>query len=87
MLKGVKNTEYQRWHSLDLINIDNSPYIFDMIPTEIDFVLFDGGEFITHFEFQKIFPLCKKFIALDDVNVDKCKNIRQFLLNIMTGPN
>ena len=75
----LKNTEYQRWHSLDLINIDNSPYIFDMIP--IDFVLFDGGEFTTHFEFQKIFPLCKKFIALNDVNVDKCKNIRQFLLN------
>jgi len=74
-----QNSEFQRWHGIDMANIEHSPYILDELPSEIDFVLFDGGEFTTHFEFVKIFSRCKKFIALDDVNVDKCITIRRFL--------
>jgi len=77
------NKEYQRWHSIDMINIEKSPYIFDFIPDELDFVLFDGGEFTTYYEFVKLFPRCTNYIALDDVNVEKCKKIREILkLNI-----
>jgi len=75
------NSEFKRWHEIDIQNIDNSPYIYDDILNEIDFLLLDGGEFTTYYEFIKLFPKCTKFIALDDVNVPKCKKIREILLN------
>jgi len=73
------NTEFARWHSIDIENMKIAPYIFDTLPETIDFVLFDGGEFTTYFEFQRLFPHCARFIALDDVNVSKCSHIRNFL--------
>lgn len=74
------STEYQRWHSVDVANIDASPNLLSVIPERIDFVLFDGGEFTTYYEFVKLLPRCDKFIALDDINVSKCRLIRQMLL-------
>lgn len=76
----VANTEFQRWHSIDVANIDASPNVLDRIPDTVDFILFDGGEFTTYYEFMKLFPRCVKFIALDDVLVSKCAKIRAFLL-------
>ena len=64
-----------------MVNIENSPYLYNSIPNELDFVLFDGGEFTTYYEFEKLFPRCTKFIALDDVNVSKCIKIRAYLNN------
>lgn len=75
----LSNPEYQRWHAIDVWNIDNAPYLFDDMPDEIDFVLFDGGEFTTYYEFIKLLPRCKKLIALDDVNVSKCAKVRGIL--------
>lgn len=77
----IRNTEFRRWHALDIQNIKLSPNVLDKIPSEIDFILFDGGEFTTYYEFKILFPRCKKFIALDDVNVSKCKLIRRLLQN------
>jgi len=74
------DSEFQRWHSIDMNNIKAAPYILDKIPREIDFVLFDGGEFTTFFEFQILFPRCTNFIAMDDVNVSKCRKMREMLL-------
>jgi len=76
------NTEFQRWHSIDIKNIEISPYIFDELPEKIDVVLFDGGEFTTYFEFEKIFSMCNRFIFLDDCNVDKCMRIRNYLKSL-----
>jgi hypothetical protein len=76
----AQNSEFKRWHAIDIVNIKQAPYIFRYIPEEIDFVLFDGGEFTTYYEFLKLFPRCKKYIALDDVNCSKCKKIREFLI-------
>ncbi len=75
----LENSEFSRWHSIDVENMNNAPYIFKFMPEEIDFVLFDGGEFTTYYEFLKLFPRCKKFIALDDVDCAKCKKIRDIL--------
>lgn len=75
----LNNSEFMRWHNIDIINIENSPYLYDIIPNELDFVLFDGGEFTTYYEFEKIFLRCTKYIALDDVNAIKCMKIREFL--------
>jgi hypothetical protein len=75
----LRNSEFQRWHSLDMENISRSPNVLSQLPEEIDFLLLDGGEFTTWYEFQILFPRCKKWIALDDVLVSKCKKIREYL--------
>jgi hypothetical protein len=75
----LRDSEFRRWHNLDIQNINLSPNVLDKIPTEIDFLLLDGGEFTTYYEFLLLFPRCTKFIALDDVNVSKCKEIRRIL--------
>jgi hypothetical protein len=75
----AQNSEFKRWHAIDVTNIEQAPYIFKYMPEEIDFVLFDGGEFTTYYEFLKLFPRCKKYIALDDVDCSKCKKIREIL--------
>ena len=74
------NAEYRRWHSIDVANIDASPNAISALPERIDFVLFDGGEFTSYYEFVKLFPRCDKFIALDDINAPKCQLIRKVLL-------
>jgi len=74
-----EDSTFQQWHSMDMENIKSSPYILDRIPSEIDFVLFDGGEFTTFFEFQILFPRCTNIIAMDDVNVSKCRKMREIL--------
>ena len=75
----LRNSEFRRWHNLDIQNINLSPNVLDKIPAEIDFLLLDGGEFTTYYEFVLLFQRCTKFIALDDVNVSKCREIRRIL--------
>jgi hypothetical protein len=70
------DAELKRWHTIDVANIQQAPYLLDLVPEAVDFVLFDGGEFTTYYEFQKLFPRCTKFIALDDTNTAKCALIR-----------
>lgn len=74
-----QDAELRRWHSIDFANMEQAPYLFHLMPDEIDFVLFDGGEFTTYFEFIKLYPRCCMYIALDDVHVSKCKKIREIL--------
>jgi hypothetical protein len=75
----LSNAEFRRWHSVDMENISRSPNVLSQLPMEIDFLLLDGGEFTTWYEFKLLFPRCKKWIALDDVLVSKCKKIREYL--------
>ena len=79
IFEELKNPEPLRCHLIDIENIKQAPSILSELPDEIDFILFDGGEYTTYFEFKILFPRCKKFIALDDVNVAKCKYVREFL--------
>lgn len=71
--------EFQRWHDIDVANLEAAPYVLDKVPAILDFVLFDGGEFTTYYEFQVLFPRCTRYIALDDVHTPKCKRIRTLL--------
>lgn len=73
------NSEFQRWHRLDIENMRECPYVFDSLPETIDFLLLDGGEFTTYFEFLKLISRCTQYIALDDVHASKCRKIREIL--------
>jgi len=73
------DTVLREWLSIDMANLAQAPYVYDQLPTEIDFILFDGGEFTTFFEFEKLFPHCNRFIALDDIHTSKCRSIYEFL--------
>ena len=48
---------------------------------DIDFIILDGGEYTTQEDFNILIKKNPKYIALDDVNVFKCKNIREYLIN------
>jgi len=56
-----------------LININNID--------NIDVIILDGGEYSTEEDFKILINKNPKYICLDDVNVYKCKNIRQMLLD------
>ena len=71
--------DYSKWHAGDMKAMDEAPFVLSQFPDEIDFCVFDGGEFTTYYEFKKLFPRIKKYIALDDVNMHKCLKIREFL--------
>jgi len=73
------NSEFRRWHSLDMANLANSPNVRSELPEQIEFLLLDGGEFTTWYEFVSLFRSCSRYIALDDVNVSKSKKIREYL--------
>jgi len=75
----VINEPFKGWHAVDINNISKSPNVLDKLPESIDFLLLDGGEFTTWYEFNILFPRCTRYIALDDVNVSKCKMIRHLL--------
>jgi len=77
----LANPEFARWHSVDMENLKMSPNVLSQIPEQIDFLLLDGGEFTTWYEFKILLPRCTRYIALDDVNASKCKKIRDYLKN------
>ena len=75
----LSEPEFKRWHTIDVANMNQAPYLLHKLPEEIDFVLFDGGEFTTYYEFKALLSRCTKFIALDDANTAKCSLIRSQL--------
>ena len=80
LFPDLAKPECVEWHTVDIANMRQAPYVLDRLPPSLDFVLFDGGEFTTYFEFQRIRERCKMFIALDDVHSAKCARIRAELL-------
>lgn len=60
---------------------ENSPILDVENITDVDVIILDGGEYTSEEDFNVLIKKNPKFICLDDVNVYKCKNIRQQLLN------
>lgn len=79
------NELFNRWHSVDLINMKKCNLFLDRndLPEIFDVVLLDGGEFTTYFEFQILKNRCK-YLLLDDTNVTKCIKIVE---EIKSEPN
>jgi hypothetical protein len=61
---------------LETSNIVNIDYI-----NNIDLLILDGGEYSSEEDFNVLIKKNPKVICLDDVNVYKCKKIREILLN------
>lgn len=74
--------EHYYIHYDDEVNsFTNAPYIGDKIPSEVDVVLLDGGEFSTEGDWDFFQNKNVKVYMLDDVNIIKCSKIRERLLN------
>ena len=61
------------WLKEDVRNVVTSTY-FDFKDFIPEVVLLDGSEYLTYFEFKKLYNSTKVFI-LDDINTEKCKKI------------
>lgn len=68
------------WAEVDLSNCLLCPNVLNELPSTIDFLLLDGGEFTTLQEFWTLLPRCTAYIALDDIFTEKCKEVRKQLL-------
>jgi len=71
----------QLWFNVDIENCGVCPNVLHMLPEKIDFLLLDGGEFTTLYEFECLFDRCDRYIALDDIFTDKCREVRKHLLD------
>jgi hypothetical protein len=80
--KELKTSEtLQTWFKADMNNCEACPNILKELPDNIDFLLLDGGEFTTLYEFECLRDRCSKYIALDDTLIDKCREVRRRLLD------
>ena len=71
----------QEWFKADIENCAVAPNLLSSLPSQIDFLLLDGGEYTTLREFELLVPRCTNYIALDDVLIDKCRRVRDSLLS------
>jgi hypothetical protein len=69
----------QRYLLADLDNCEKAPNVLNQLPNPIDFLLLDGGEYTTLYEFQTLFSRCTQYIVLDDTSTPKCIFIRDLL--------
>jgi hypothetical protein len=68
------------WHTVDIENMNECPYLFDLdCSKDFDVILLDGGEFTTYFEYLELKDHCRVLIC-DDCNTDKCSLIRKELM-------
>jgi hypothetical protein len=75
LLKSNLSPTEELWLNADQRDITDSPNIRDIIPSDIDLLILDGGEFSTYAEYQTLKPLVSSFILLDDTNTRKCQKI------------
>lgn len=62
-----------QWLREDMTSFFKTSY-FDIESFNPEVVLLDGSEYLTYFEFKKLYSSTKVFI-LDDINTEKCKKI------------
>ena len=59
----ARNTALQQTHDADLKNMILVPNALEHLPDQIDFLLLDGGEIVEYFDFLKLLPRCRMYIA------------------------
>lgn len=73
------SSEEQQWYYQDIVAMRECPNVFDKLPSSIDFLVLDGGEFSTLSEFMKLYSR-SNYIFLDDTKCRKNKKTRELLL-------
>lgn len=71
--------EMLSWWMGEKRNMMNAPMARDRLPSHVDFVLLDGGEFTTRDDWNFVKTLTPRVVALDDVNCYKCSDIKREL--------
>lgn len=69
------------WYNKEKKTNNNSKIIDISNITDIDIIILDGGEYSTNNDYDILITKNPSVIILDDVNVNKCKKIRNRLLN------
>jgi hypothetical protein len=75
------SNEENDWFLADMINIDSAPDVLEQVPSSIDLLLLDGGEFSSWAEFVTLRNRCQKWLFLDDTLVRKNSAARNWLMN------
>jgi hypothetical protein len=63
------------WLRGDLIDIEKAPNVLDQLPSEINLLLLDGGEFTTYAEYKNLKNRINGYVILDDTESRKCRRI------------
>jgi hypothetical protein len=77
---SVIKSHYDLWYEQDVKDYNACPNVVNKLPTKIDMVLIDGGEFCGYADWLALQKLNPKIVALDDVNVLKTNRIYNELL-------
>jgi hypothetical protein len=70
----------KKWLIDDLKNYEKVPNVLEKLPSKIDLLILDGGEFSTYKEFISLKDR-SDIIILDDVNCIKCFHILEYIKN------
>ena len=76
----TSNPEFAHWLQVDIDNMSDKPLFLDRseLPEVFDFVLLDGGEFTTYYDFMLLKDRFKT-IMIDDTNTQKGPLIKKYL--------
>jgi len=69
----------KQWFNSDLQKLKEAKNVLCEIPSQIDLLILDGGEYTTYAEWLKLRDRTRIFV-LDDTNLFKCKRIREEML-------
>lgn len=75
-----KDLHAKLWYKKDIENLNKAQNILNMLPSKIDLLILDGGEYTTYPEWNYLKNRTKYFV-LDDTAILKCSKIRQEILN------
>jgi len=78
--KDTLSEEQKKWLQQDLEWMKKAPNVLSTVPTHIDLLILDGGEFSTYKEWQ-ILKDRVHYIVLDDTNCLKTQKIRQEIID------
>jgi hypothetical protein len=77
---GYQNENEALWFEEDKNAILSSPNVLADIPSSIDLLFLDGGEFSTAAEFWKLKDRAK-IVLMDDTTTRKCVKIRDYVMS------
>ena len=77
---GYQHPDESIWFEEDKTAMLSCPNVIDDLPSKIDLLFLDGGEYSTHAEFLKLKNRAS-LILLDDTTARKCKTIRETVLS------